>query len=305
MEADAGTLHPHSGAVPRVSVVVIFLNEERFIEEAVRSVVDQTLTDWELILVDDGSTDESTRIAQDLAVKDSRIRYIDHPAHQNRGMSASRNLGVAHTSAPSIAFLDADDAWEPDKLAEQVELLENMRDVAMVDGAILYWSSWDPASTSADRVVLTGGIADRRLDPPEALLALYPLGPGAGAGTFGLVRRSAFEAVGGFEERFRGLFEDQAFLAKVFLRYPIYISSRAWYRYRQHDASCCAQTSRKDYWRTRGAFLEWLETYVGPLGGPRVPAAVRRARRELPYKRLFDRLPEEYKRRLRALARRP
>jgi glycosyltransferase involved in cell wall biosynthesis len=277
--------------VPLVSVVLIFLNEERFIEQAVKSVRDQTLTDWELILVDDGSTDRSTLSARDAATEDERIRYIDHAGHENRGMSASRNLGVTHTTAPYIAFLDADDVWAPDKLTEQVQLLESMPDVTLVCGALLYWYSWDPASTEPDRPVLTGGMADRRVDPPEASLTLYPLGRAAGAGLDWLVRRSSLEVVGGFEERFRGLYEDQAFLSKIFLRYPVYISSRSWIRYRQHDASYCAQTPRSEaqYWRLRGAFLDWLQAYVREqdLTNPRVSAALRRARRQVPHRRMI------------------
>src|SRR5215213_2472495 len=105
---------------------MIFLNEERFLEEAVQSVFDQQLGDWELILVDDGSTDRSTLMARDLAARDDRVRYFDHPGHENRGMSASRNLGVARATAPYIAFLDADDVWTSDKLADQVDVLESM-----------------------------------------------------------------------------------------------------------------------------------------------------------------------------------
>ena len=296
--------------MPLVSIVVPFFNAELFLEETVQSIRDQQLSDWELILVDDGSTDRSTLIAGDLAANDKRIHCVHHPGHQNRGRDASRNFGAAHTTAPYIAFVDADDVWEPDKLAQEVDLLENMPDVAYVDGAYLYWSSWDPASTRADRVIQTGGIGDRRLDAPEAALELYPLGPAAGAGVYGLIRRSAFDAVGGWEERLAcGLFDDQAFLAKIYLRYPIYISSRTWYHYRQHNSSCCAQTSRVESVQLRGVFLEWLETYVGPSGDPRVLTAVRRARRELPYRmlmvpgwELFDRLPAGFQQRLRTLA---
>lgn len=297
-----------------VSVVIPFLNEERYLEEAVQSVRDQTLADWELILVDDGSTDQSARIARELSAQDGRIRYVDHPGHENRGRSASRNLGVAHSVAPYIAFLDADDVSLPSRLAEQVDLLETMSDVAVVAGATEHWYSWDPSSIKEDRIVPAGlwwrGMADERLDPPEAMLALYPLGHGTSIGVTGLVRRSVFDAVGGFEDRFRGLYDDQAFLAKIYLAYPIYISSRTWYRYRQHNTSCCGGTSRADYWRLRGIFLDWLGTYLEPDCDPRVVAAVRRARRKLSYGRIavpvfemFDRLPERFQERWRDLAR--
>jgi glycosyltransferase involved in cell wall biosynthesis len=289
--------------MPLISVVLIFLNEERFLEEAVRSVCDQTLKDWELILVDDGSTDRSTSIAKALATEDERICYVDHPGHANRGMSASRNLGAAHATAPYITFFDADDVYMPEMLTEQVELLERMPDVAMVAGAMLYWYSWDPESTTADFAPLTGGVADRRLDPPEAALTIYPLArKSPGAGTDVLIRRSVFEAVGGFEEHFRGIYEDQAFLIKVFLRYPIYISSRIWRHYRQHDASCCSQTSGRDYWHVRSLFLDWLQPDVTRLEDPRVSAAFRRARREARYRRLmapayaaYESLPAQFK----------
>jgi glycosyltransferase involved in cell wall biosynthesis len=293
--------------MPLVSVVLIFLNEERFLEEAVRSICDQTLADWELILVDDGSTDRSTPIARELAARDERIHYVDHPGHQNRGASASRNLGAAHTTAPYITFFDADDVYVAGMLAEQVDLLESMPDVAMVAGAMLYWYSWDPASTTADIVRLTGGISDRRLDPPEAALTIYPLArETSAAGTEVLVRRSVFEAVGGFEEHFRGIYqpyEDQVFLIKVYLRYPVYISSRVWRHYRQHDAARCQHITRRDYWHVRGFFLDWLQADVRRLGNPRVSGALRRARREVRYQRLeahaVDRLlaplPPKYK----------
>lgn len=282
--------------MPLVSVVLIFFNEERFIEEAVQSVRDQTLEDWELILVDDGSTDRSTLIARGLATEDEKIRYVEHPGHQNRGMSASRNLGVAHANAAYIALLDADDVWEPDKLSEQVDSLENMPDVAMICGALLYWYSWNPLATQADVVLLTGAMAERRLNPPEAALTLYPLADGAGAGVDLLVRRSVFEAVDGFEDRFRGVYEDQAFLIKVFLRYPVFISSRSWYRYRQHENSCSAQVTRNDYVRLRRDFLVWLQEYTGPLADTRVQAAIRRASREVMYWRLTSPAHELYSR---------
>src|SRR5205809_3316024 len=77
---------------PLVSGTIIFLNAERFIDEAIQSVLAQTYENWELLLVDDGSTDGSTAIARSYAERyPAKIRYLEHPGHKNHGMSASRN----------------------------------------------------------------------------------------------------------------------------------------------------------------------------------------------------------------------
>ena len=273
--------------MPSVSIVLIFLDEERFLEEAVQSVRDQTLTDWELILVDDGSTDRSTEIAREAAALDDRIRYVDHPGHQNRGMAASRNFGAAHATAPYVGFFDGDDVLVPTKLAEQVEVLDSMPDVAMVNGAILHWHSWNSSADGAVDTVVLGGGADERLDPPDTALTLYPLGRRDGPAVDLMVRRSVFDELGGFEESFRGLYEDQSFKIKVFMRYPIYISSHVWLHYRQHDASACAQVSPREYLRLRGIFLDWVQDEVDQVGDPRVSRALRHARRRLRLNRLM------------------
>lgn len=247
--------------MPQVSVIVIFLNAERFLAEAVQSVLNQSFSDWELILADDGSTDRSTAIALDFASQDNRIRYVEHPGHENRGMSATRNLGAANSSAPYVAFLDSDDVWEIDKLAEQVGILERMPHVAMVSGAVLHWFSWDEAAIAPDRTARPGGYANRLFRAPEAALALNPLTRGTDAVAEVLVRRSAFNDVGGFEERFRGLYEDQAFYVKIYLRFNVFISDSTWLRYRMHDDSHCGQlrkANRIHTWRRRMEFFDWL-----------------------------------------------
>ncbi|HEY9653496.1 MAG TPA: glycosyltransferase family 2 protein, partial [Coleofasciculaceae cyanobacterium] len=111
---------------PLVSVVTIFLNTEKYIEEAIESIFAQTYDRWELLLVDDGSSDRSTIIALQYAQQYAgKVRYLEHETHQNRGMSASRNLGVRHAQGEYIAFLDSDDVWLPQKLERQVEILES------------------------------------------------------------------------------------------------------------------------------------------------------------------------------------
>ena len=128
---------------PRVSAVVIFLNEERFLGEAIASVRSQSLDGWELLLVDDGSTDASAALAREAAASEpERIRYLEHPGHANRGMSASRNLGLAATRGEFVAFLDADDVWLPERLERAVALLDAHPEAEMVYGRTQYWRSW-------------------------------------------------------------------------------------------------------------------------------------------------------------------
>ena len=87
--------------VRRVSVICIFYNAERFFREAIDSVLEQEFDDFEFLLVDDGSTDGSTAIALEyVAQHPDRVRYLEHEGHANRGMSATRNLGLAWLRAP-------------------------------------------------------------------------------------------------------------------------------------------------------------------------------------------------------------
>lgn len=168
-------------AEPRVSVICIFLDEERFLTEAVESVVAQTYRDYELLLVDDGSTDGSTRIARDYAGRfPDRVRYLEHEGHANRGMSATRNLGLARAHSEYVAFIDADDRWRPGKLAEQTAILDADPDVGMVCGTVNYWRSWEGGE---DRLVPTGRPLDGASRPPAATLALYPLGAAKACGS--------------------------------------------------------------------------------------------------------------------------
>src|SRR5690349_14319499 len=99
---------------PSVSIIVIFLNAVQFIEEAIESVFGQSYDDWELLLVDDGSTDGSAEAAARYAEQwPDKVRYLTHAGRRNRGMSASRNLGIKQARGRYVAFLDADDVWLP------------------------------------------------------------------------------------------------------------------------------------------------------------------------------------------------
>src|ERR671935_1924609 len=128
---------------PRVSVVTIFRDAERFLSDAVESVLAQTLTDWELLLVDDGSSDTSADMARAYAHDHvERVRYLEHPDRAHRGISASRNLGLAHARGSLITFVDADDVIAPAKLEEQVRLLGATPAARFLCAPAQWWYSW-------------------------------------------------------------------------------------------------------------------------------------------------------------------
>jgi len=225
-----------------VSVIVIFLDAERWLAEAIDSVAAQTLADWELLLVDDGSSDGGSAFARAVAARDpDRVRYLEHPGHQNRGMSAARNLGLRHARGRAVAFCDADDVWLPDKLSRQHGLLAAHPEAGMVASAMEYWYSWTGDADDRDHVPRSGLPPETVVQPPELLLRMLRNETRSPGICTVLIRRSVATAVGGFESRFRGMYEDQAFLAKVCLTYPVLVTDDVVARYRQHPASSYAR----------------------------------------------------------------
>jgi glycosyltransferase involved in cell wall biosynthesis len=247
-----------------VSVVVIFKDEEAFLEQAIESVLAQTHGDWELLLVDDGSTDGSTAIARHYARQaDGRVRYLEHPGHANLGMSAARNLGLSRAAGEFVSLLDADDELFPHALEEQVAILRAHPSAGMVYGPLEYWYGWTglPEDEARDFVYPVGVPTDRIYEPPS-LIALF-IQDVAFAPSGMLLRRSVVEQVGGFEQSFRDLYEDQVFAAKVCRATPVYVSGRCFYRYRQHADSCCITAAREGRLDdARQPFLRWLASYL-------------------------------------------
>jgi glycosyltransferase involved in cell wall biosynthesis len=224
-------------ADPDVSVIVPFFNAERFLSESIASVLSQTFPGWELLLVDDGSTDGGTAIARTHAAGEpARVRYLEHPGHARRGASAARNLGIQHARGRYLAFLDADDVWLPGKLAAQVPILESHADAAMVYNRTQFWYGWtgDAEDRRRDRLEPLGVPPDTVLAPPTLLSRILREESPVPCTCSVLVRRQAAEAVGGFEEEFVDLFDDQAFYAKLLFHRPVYAAAGCWDRYRQH-----------------------------------------------------------------------
>lgn len=266
------SLTPISTGAPLVSCIIIFLNGEEFIEEAIESIRSQSMTDWELILVDDGSTDGATEIAKRYSRQfPDRIMYTEHHNHENRGMSASRNAGIAQARGEYLAFLDADDIWLPRRLEVHVKTLEANPDVSMVMGPTLLWNSWDRQNIptrrpwlAADFVTELGLPVGEVLEPPIVAIGFLENHGGNVPGICSLlVRREDVLAVGGFEDSFRTLYEDQVFFFKISLQYKVIAIDEVLDHYRQHPQSACHQADGMTGDAImRPVFLEWLQTYL-------------------------------------------
>jgi glycosyltransferase involved in cell wall biosynthesis len=271
-------------SAPLVSVVVSFLNPGRFLEEAIESVLNQDYPRWELLLIDDGTTDESAVLARRCASRyPDRVRRYQHAGHRNRGLSASRNLGIRQGRGELFMFLDADDVWLPGRIAHQVSLLERHPKAEAAYGATEYWRSWtgELGKDGLDEIPDLGHEPDVLIAPGTLTTSNYPLGTKTAPSMNALcVRRSTLKRVGGFIEQFTGMYEDQAFLAKLYLQCPIVVSGQCYDRYRLHPASICAQVSASGtYDDFRLEFLRWLQAYFvsAKIENPAVRAALEQA----------------------------
>jgi glycosyltransferase involved in cell wall biosynthesis/SAM-dependent methyltransferase len=247
-----------------VSVVMIFRDPQPFFLEAIESVLGQTYPHVELLLCDDGSSDGSTAIARRRADEQpDAVRYLEHDGHAHRGMSSTRNLGVAAARGELIAFLDADDVWEPEHLSHEVALLLAHPEAGLACGQAVDWYSWqDPGRE--DRSPGLAWPAGVVVPPPKMLVALLRR-PDLRTPTCNLlIRKQALDAVGRSEEQFRGMYEDQALLAKLYLSQSCVISGSRTARYRRHDRSSTARAIRAGSYdptapnASREAFLRWL-----------------------------------------------
>jgi glycosyltransferase involved in cell wall biosynthesis len=253
---------------PLVSAIIIFWNEERFLEEAIESVFAQTYDHWELLLVDDGSSDRSSEIARRCSEQyPDKVRYMEHQEHENRGMSASRNLGVRSARGRYISYLDGDDVWLPNKLEEQVAIMESHPTADMVLAPLQMWFSWtgNRQDRHLDQPYGVGKngkhpYSDTLVDPPR-LLALFLRYEQYIPSGF-LAKRDVMLQIGEYEERFRDAYSDAVALVKICLQSPVFVSSKRWYLYRKHAASSTYLSrlhGKED--EEQQIYLNWVAAY--------------------------------------------
>jgi glycosyltransferase involved in cell wall biosynthesis len=216
--------------MPGVSVIMPAYDVAAYIGEAIQSVIAQTFADWELIIVDDGSPDESGAIAASYAACDTRIRVV---RQENAGLSAARNHAIRLSHGELIAILDSDDVWDPSFLASQVSLLQQHPEIDIITGNAWnlggrrHGSPWRPHPDPRPQPSLGEILRDEQ--------AVFIMS---------VVRRRVFDAIGGFDETLRSNEDYHFWLRAALAGFRFMRNDRPLGYYRRRDSSLSASDVR-------------------------------------------------------------
>jgi glycosyltransferase involved in cell wall biosynthesis len=208
---------------PAISVIMSVYNGGRFLSQAVESILAQTFSDFEFIIIDDGSTDDSRAVLQQFAQKDQRIKLT---SRENRGLTKSLNEGIAMAQGEFLARMDSDDVSLPERFALQIEFLRAHPDCVAVGG--------DSVRIDEDGREMTGPKMPVSHDEIEAELLL-----GKGGALMHptlMVRKEAMNAVGGYRELFKTS-QDLDLYLRLAQKGKLANIPQVVLRYRIHDAS--------------------------------------------------------------------
>jgi glycosyltransferase involved in cell wall biosynthesis len=241
-------------SLPLVSAVVTTYNYGRYLAGAVEGVLAQTYRNVEVVVVDDGSTDDTAAVVAQFA--DRGVRYV---YQDNSGAAAARNRGLAETAGPLVAFCDADDVWMPEKLTVQLTHLSRHPDIALVSShAYACDESLRPLS------VVHAARGDSEDVFEQLLVRNVVLNP-----TCVLARRDALEEVGGFSDLDR--WEDWDTWLKVARRHHVGFVDQPVAYVRRHDASLSPVDGRHRF-ELDGVILE---RHIGEVRTRRRRALIR------------------------------
>ncbi|MEL6494481.1 MAG: glycosyltransferase family A protein [Cyanobacteria bacterium J06623_7] len=207
--------------MPRVSVIIAAYNLMAYLPATITNVFAQTFTDFELIVVDDGSSDNTSEWVSQLT--DPRVKLI---TQENQGLAGASNTGVSQAQGEYITFLDADDLWEPSKLEQQVQVLDNHPEVGIVYTWVTYMND---GGASTGRIVKTE--AEGFIWPD--LIEVNQIE----CGSVVMIRRSCFTEVGLFDTNLKSFVQDWDMWLRLALKYQFKAIRQPLVYYRQRASS--------------------------------------------------------------------
>jgi glycosyltransferase involved in cell wall biosynthesis len=245
--------------MPKISVITPCYNAQAYIARTVESVLAQSFVNWEMVIVDDGSTDDTAQIAARFISSDSRIKLI---RQENGGVCRARNAGftAASTESTYLLFLDQDDCLKPEMLANLESYLDDHRDAGMAHCAFeLIDESEQPATDYRDfeRYAFDGrslsALPPGHVETPfESIFWNCPILPSAC-----LMRRSVYETTRGWDEHFGQGNEDVDLFLRFSLSAPVHFVPQKLVRYRIHSSQASKRTMRQHGQQFR-LFNKWL-----------------------------------------------
>ncbi len=227
---------------PAVSVIIPVRNGKEFIDEALDSVLTQSFSDLEIVIIDDGSTDFDYTL---LSERDARIRVF---RREGNGVSAARNFGMRQARGCYFAFLDADDVWYPGKLEAQIRYFDRHPEVGCVFGGFVKWNR-DPISGEFPPAgdFYQDCAAVEACDPQRSgwIYTRLLMGLLVGMNT-AVIRREVYQCLGGFDESMR-IGEDYLFWLKIAKVYEMHALAAIVALYRIHSASAMNRLSSENH----------------------------------------------------------
>lgn len=229
--------------MPRLSIISPCYNNASFIGRTIDSLQAQTFADWEHVVVDDGSTDDSAAVVASYAARDRRIHLVRQP---NGHVCNARNNGFANSPSTSeyLLFLDADDMLEPHAIETMLAYLDGHKDVGLAYCSLRPVNHLDEdlhvpefgESWQVRYVPTPDGVRPLAADHPEtplpSLVASFRALPSTA-----FIRRSVFQATGGWDETFRQGAEDVDLAVQLALQAPVHFVPERLVRYRRHEAN--------------------------------------------------------------------
>jgi glycosyltransferase involved in cell wall biosynthesis len=207
---------------PKVSIIMPVLNGERYLREAVDSILAQTYDSYELVAVDDGSTDHTCELLHQYGDR-LELRYVHHPVRQ--GIAVSVNDGLRHATGPYVSFLDHDDAWFPQFLETQVDYLERHPDVGMVH------SDFQTIDSKGQVIEESVARCRDRIRPSGDVFRQLLLDSFIAANS-AVIRKECFDRLGGFDESL--VWGDYHMWLRIARHYKIDYVPQVLTKYRQH-----------------------------------------------------------------------
>ncbi len=218
---------------PWVSVIIPTYNRASVVQKAIHSVFNQSFENWELILVDDGSTDNTRELLQPYT-NHSKVKLLKT---ENKGVSAARNLGVEKACGKWIAFLDSDDQWFPEKLEKQMAESRRNPEFSIIHGDEMWIRQGVRVNPMKKHQKKGGDLFDQALK----LCCISP--------STVLIKKNLFDKVGGFREDFP-VCEDYDLWLRITSRYPVgYIDDFLVKKYGGHRDQLSGKYKAMDYWR--------------------------------------------------------